>query len=39
VDAAGLGPGTYDVTPRVTLPDGLGLVRVQPDRRTLTISR
>lgn len=39
VDAAGLGPGAYEVTPKVTLPPGLSLVKVQPGRRTLTVSR
>ncbi len=39
VDAAGLGPGSYEIAPRVSLPQGLTLVRVRPERRTLTISR
>ncbi len=39
VDAGGLGPGSYEVSPKVTVPPGLNLVKVQPERRTLTVSR
>jgi len=39
VDAGGLGPGTFEVAPRVALPSELSLVRVRPERRTLTITR
>ncbi len=39
VDAAGLGPGTFEVAPRVAVPGELRLVRVRPERRTLTITR
>ena len=37
VDVSGLGPGTYRLEPRVTVPPGIALDGVQPDRVDVTI--
>jgi hypothetical protein len=37
VDAAGLGPGTHRLEPRIVLPPGLSLDGSTPDRVELTI--
>ena len=37
VDVDGLGPGTHEVVPRVTLPAGVNLVALSPPRITVDV--
>lgn len=39
LDVSGLSPGSHDVTPRVTLPDGITLVSFSPAQVTVIISQ
>ena len=37
VDVTGLGPGTYELEPQVTVPDGVKLTAVNPQKVTVTL--